>query len=192
MYPYYYTDGETGPLLTSGFGSEPIVEGPTPMGWYAWYGAVPENYTEKVSQFDLWDPQLKQWVTNPEQANLEAQVLVQELETAKLAKWVKVKQQRDSVEFGGFSWNNLRFDSDAASQQRLQLAAQVAQTNPQLTIDWTLADNSTYTLTAANLTELAQALGVHINSAHETARSLREQINSTTSLAELNALPDWN
>lgn len=192
MYKYYYTQGETGQLITTGFSSEPVTVGLTPMGWYARLGTPPENYTQKASEFDLWDPQLQQWVPNPDQASLEAQAQARELELAKTAKWAQVKQNRDRVEFGGFTWNNMRFDSDAASQQRLQLAAQVAQTNPNLTLDWTLEDNSVQTLTAANLTELAQALGVHINSAHETARSLREQINSTTSLAELNALPDWN
>lgn len=192
MYSYYYTDGEFGQLLTTGFASQPIVTGPTPMGWYAWQGTPPKNYIDKSCDFDLWDPKLQQWVPNPDQVALQAQAQAQELEQAKLKKWGAVKQQRDKVEFGGFTWNNLLFDSDPASQQRLQLAAQVAQTNSALTLDWTLADNSTQMLTAQDLIAIALALGTHINAAHETARLLREQINSATSLAELNAIPDWN
>jgi hypothetical protein len=191
MYSYYYTNGEFGQLLTTGFSSEPITPGLNPIGWYGWQGTPSDNYTEKASVFDLWDPKLQQWVSNPDQAALQTQAQAQELEQAKKDKWAAVKQQRDTVEFGGFVWNGLRFDSDAASQQRLQLAAQVAQTNPSLTLDWTLEDNTIQTLTAQNLTDIALALGTHINAAHEIARSLREQINSATSLDQLAAIPNW-
>ena len=73
MYCYYYTDGENGPLVTKGFGTEPIVEGVDASGWYMRAGDPPENYTTKASEFDVWNTQTLSWDVNPDQAALEAE-----------------------------------------------------------------------------------------------------------------------
>ena len=69
---YYYTDGETGPLVTRGYSSETKPEGLDISGWYLRAGEPPANYTEKSSEFDIWNSATLVWEPNPEQVALEA------------------------------------------------------------------------------------------------------------------------
>jgi len=69
---YYYTDGENGPLVNTGFSSERMAEGIDASGWYLRNGEPPENYTTKASEFDIWNTTTLQWEANPDQAALEA------------------------------------------------------------------------------------------------------------------------
>ena len=100
------------------------------------------------------------------------------LQDFKVARWVEVRRERDVAEFGGFSWDGSRFDSDALSQQRITGAVTLAMMNSAFSIDWTLADNTARTLTAADMIAVGVALGQHVNACHETARVLRGEIES--------------
>jgi hypothetical protein len=59
-------------LVSSGFSSEPIPEGVDVSGWYVREGTPPANYTEKSSEFDIWNTETRKWDVNPNQAALEA------------------------------------------------------------------------------------------------------------------------
>ena len=100
------------------------------------------------------------------------------LQDLKDARWAEVRRERDSAEFGGFSWDGSRFDSDALSQQRITGAVTLAMMNSALSIEWTLADNTVRTLTAADMIAVGVALGQHVNACHERARVLRGEIES--------------
>jgi hypothetical protein len=69
---FYYTDGENGPLVNTGFSSERMVEGIDASGWYLRNGEPPENYITKASEFDIWNTTTLCWESNPDQAALEA------------------------------------------------------------------------------------------------------------------------
>ena len=100
------------------------------------------------------------------------------LQDFKVARWVEVRRERDVAEFGGFSWDGSRFDSDALSQQRIAGAVTLAMMNLAFSIDWTLADNTVRTLNAADMIAVGVALGQHVNACHERARVLRGEIES--------------
>ena len=100
------------------------------------------------------------------------------LQDLKEARWAEVRRERDRAEFGGFSWDGSRFDSDAISQQRITGAVTLAMMNAAFSIDWTLADNTVRTLTAADMIAVGVALGQHVNACHERARVLRGEIES--------------
>lgn len=123
-----------------------------------------------------FDYALKQWV-DP-----------RTLEQRKAAQWEAIKQARANAEYGGFVWDGSPFDSDAASQQKIIGASQWASINPNIEIDWTLADNTVRTLTAAQMQQVGQALGAHVDGVYAKARTLRQQIEAATTPAEVEAV----
>lgn len=106
--------------------------------------------------------------------------------------WAAVKAQRDAKEFGPFSWGALTFDGDAESKSRLSLAAMAAQaaiaSGQSWVVDWTLADNSTVTLSAADVIGVVQAMGANITAAHQAARIKRAAIEAAQTIEELDAI----
>jgi hypothetical protein len=57
-----------------------------------------------------------------------------------------------------------------------------------MTLDWTLADNTVQTFTATEYVQIGQALANHVSQCHERGRILRQQIQSATTEAELEAI----
>ena len=57
-----------------------------------------------------------------------------------------------------------------------------------VSLDWTLADNSVQTFTAADYVQIGQALANHVSGCHERGRILRQQIESATTETELEAI----
>lgn len=104
------------------------------------------------------------------------------LDVARRIKWAEIKAARDAAEFGGFVWDGSTFDSDPASQSRIQGAAQLAtlaqMAGEPFAIDWTLADNTVRTLSGADMLAAGVAMGQHVQAAHEAARGLREAIDA--------------
>lgn len=99
------------------------------------------------------------------------------------AHWVKVKSQRDSLEFGGFEFEGGIYDSDQVSQGRI-LGAVLAGL-PQI---WTLANNTTVSLSAEQLKSLYAALQMHVAVAHERGRIAREAIQAATTKEQIEAI----
>lgn len=112
----------------------------------------------------IFDYEIKQWV-DP-----------RTLDEIKSQKWAEIKSQRDQLEFGGFEFDGGIYDSDRTSQGRIMGAAIAG-------VDqvWTLADNTTVELSAAQLQQLYAALQAHIAGVHERGRIARQLIfNSET------------
>lgn len=111
----------------------------------------------------------------------------------KAAKWEQVKAQRDAAEFGLFQWTGHSFDGDEAAQRRINLAVMGAQAaliagDTAWSVDWTLADNTSLTLSASDMMGVANALGANIAQAHTTARAKRQQIEQATTNGELETI----
>ena len=125
----------------------------------------------------VFDFAAKQWVDPRSLLQLKAD------------QWVAIKAARDAAEFGGFTWDGSTFDSDLTSQSRIQGAVQLAGLDPaNFSLDWTLADNSVRTLSAAQMTAVGAALGVHVAAQHALGRTLRSQIEAATTAAEVDAV----
>lgn len=191
MYTYYITEGLDGRLLNTGSQSEPVVEGEHIPGQYIRPGVPTKNYTDKNSEYDLWDTTLLKWIPNPEQAALEQANKEAELTKQKEKKWNTVKTNRSKEEFGGFTWNNLKFDSNQLSALRIYGAANKAVLDPKFTVDWTLQDDSVITLTAQDIISVSESLASHVDLTHQKARELRARIDSAKTVEELNLIPDW-
>lgn len=110
------------------------------------------------------------------------------LDDLKAEKWRNIKANRDSHEYGGFTWDGSVFDSDATSQQRIAGALQLAQLSTTFIIDWTLADNSIRTLDAQEMGYVALALGSHVSEVFSHAQELRAQIEETSSIEQLETI----
>jgi len=111
----------------------------------------------------------------------------------KAAKWEQVKAQRDAAEFGLFQWTGHSFDGDEAAQRRINIAVMGAQAaiiagDTAWSVDWTLADNTSLTLSASDMMGVANALGANIAQAHATARAKRQQIEQATTNGELETI----
>lgn len=110
------------------------------------------------------------------------------LDKAKSQRWSQIKQDRDTDEFGSFEWGGYTFQCDEVSQRRIQGAVQLAAIDDTMTLDWTLADNSVQTFTAAEYVQIGVALANHVSQCHERGRILRLQINDATTQEELEAI----
>jgi hypothetical protein len=104
---------------------------------------------------------------------------------ARTDKWAKIKKERDAAEFGGFTWGEYAFDSDALSQQRISSAVQLAGLDPEMSLEWTLADNSTHVFTAAEYIEIGKALANHVTAIHERGRIARSQVESAKTIDQV-------
>lgn len=98
-------------------------------------------------------------------------------------KWNAIKEQRDTLEFGGFEYAGNVYDSDQVSQGRIMGAALAGEDQV-----WTLADNTTAYLTADELKELYAALQLHVAAAHERGRIAREKLDKATTIEEVESI----
>ena len=105
------------------------------------------------------------------------------LDEIKTQKWDEIKSKRDQVEFGGFEFEGATYDSDQVSQGRI-LGAVLAGL-PQI---WTLANNTTASLSAEQLKSLYAALQMHVAVAHERGRIAREAIQAATTKEQIEAI----
>lgn len=110
------------------------------------------------------------------------------LQEYKDAKWEEMKAERQAQEFSTVTYNGNVYDADALSQQRIQGAAQLAVLDANISVDWTLLDNSVVTLTAAEIIGLGIALGVHVTAAYNRGRTVRVEVESATTKAEVDAI----
>ena len=144
------------------------------------------EYSEKT---DYWNGSEFISIGNPPTPNHTFDYVIKEwvdlrtLDEIKAQKWQEIKRQRDAIEFGGFEFEGNTYDSDQVSQGRI-IGAVMAQVDQ----NWTLANNTTVDLTASQLTQLYQALQVHIASAHERGRIAREAIQAATTKDQVEAI----
>lgn len=128
----------------------------------------------KPSRVHKFDYDKKEWILT--------------LDDAKDAKWEEIKSMREAEEFGGFEWLGYVFDSDALSQQRISSAVQLATLDMEMSIEWTLADNSTKIFTAIEMIEIGKALANHVTGLHERGRILRSQVKSAENIAMVESI----
>jgi len=180
-----YLLSQNGSIISSLSGAADLVNLNTPSN------AVYVDHVVPLSTTDYWDFDLHQFVSIGEPPSphyrfdysFKQWVDPRTLDEIKDQKWQEIKKQRDALEFGGFEFEGGIYDSDQVSQGRI-MGASIA------SIDqvWTLADNTTRLLTAAQLQQLYAALQMHIAAAHERGRIARQLIYEATSKEQIEAI----
>lgn len=107
-------------------------------------------------------------------------------------QWRLIKAARDAAEWGGFDTPFGRFDSDPNSQAKIIGAAQLASIalaqGAPFGIEWTLQDNTSVHLDAAQMVAVGAALANHVNAVHQRGRQLRAQIEAAATIADLESI----
>lgn len=146
---------------------------------------------DKPSTRSYWSFELGKWLSIPPAPNSYSRfdyeskqwVDPRTLDEIKAQKWAEIKAQRDQLEFGGFEFEGNIYDSDQVSQGRSMGAASagVDQT-------WTLADNTTVELSAAQLQQLYAALQARVASVHARGRIARQLIYDAETKEQVEAI----
>ncbi|WP_104500356.1 DUF4376 domain-containing protein [Acinetobacter indicus] len=171
---------KTGEFSFSVQGSIEVVELNTPEGYMAVEDPPEPNMyyqdgwvamPDQPSPHFIFDYSIKQWI-DP-----------RSLDEIKAQKWAEIKSQRDRLEFGGFEFDGGIYDSDQVSQGRIMGAAVAG-------VDqvWTLKNNATVLLTAAQLQQLYQALQLHIAEVHARGRAARQAIYEADTREKVDAV----
>ena len=139
---------------------------------WAKYGALPENVT----------------LTPPPKT----------LEESKKAKKQSINKERDKKEQSSFLYDGSSFDTDQVSYMRLLGASQTAQSalasGQEFSVDWTLSDNSTRTMSAEDMLAIIPAFAMYSSSLHVRAKVMKDQVEAiviadgTATLAEREAV----
>ena len=110
----------------------------------------------------------------------------------KADKWAEIKLARAAgidapmaTPFGTFDCAGTAFTSITAAAQ---MASALMASGQSIAIDFTLADNSTVTLTPANMVSVGLLLGAKVQAIYAIARTLRTQTDAANSAAQLDAL----
>lgn len=104
-------------------------------------------------------------------------------------KLMRLQAARKEAEAAGFEVAGRRFQSDADSIMRIQVAAMAAQAaGSGWSTEWTLADNTTATLTRAQMLAVCAGLFAHLKAQRDRAKLLREQIDAAGSADEIEAV----
>lgn len=131
-------------------------------------------YPQKPGEYHEFDLQTESWILD--------------LTQAREAKWNEIKLSRDQHEYSQVTYNGNVYDVDAVSQQRIQGAFTASQIDSSLVLTWTLADNTTVLLNAADIQGLASTVISHVNDCHAHARTLRTDIDNAQTLSEIESI----
>lgn len=109
------------------------------------------------------------------------------LDQARAAQWVKVRDDRNAEERGGFTHPVYgRVDTDVESIIRMDRAAAAG-----LSTEWTLANNTGVQVTPAILDEILNAITAWADTLHAKGRVLREAIKRAETLEDIRAI-SWD
>jgi hypothetical protein len=135
---------------------------------------------QRPSDWHRWDNGTNTWVET------------RSLDDFKAQKWRAIKIARESAITAPIVTAFGTFDATAGAQKSITDAVLMLQTmeamgNPQ-TIDFTLANNTTATLTTAQMVQVGLMLGAQTQAAYAKGRVLRAQIEAATSVADVEAI----
>ena len=111
---------------------------------------------------------------------------------AKAAAWQRVKDSRDRKMRGTFTAAGRAYDCDREAIAMAASGAMLAKASLDLawTKKWTLADNTSATLTADQVLVMVRACDDYISALFDTSRTLRAQISAAATTAEADTI-NW-
>ena len=133
-----------------------------------------DKYEEYVKPFvDMWEAQ---------RIIDDAPPPPKTLAEAKEAKKQAINTERDSKEQAGFIYDGSPFDTNQVSYMRLLGASQTAQTalaqGQAFSVEWTLADNTTRTMSAEDMVGIIPAFSMYSSALHAKASELKAQVDA--------------
>ena len=176
-------DKATGKILRSGFSATPEIQANNDsegvvIGVSEPFGYVQNGEVIKIvapSEFHQFDYVTKTWVLNLSEAKAQAKD--------------RITKSRNAEEANGFTAYGNVFDSDTTAVQRISVAVQAANAvGETFTVVWTCKDNTTITLDYAQTLALPAFMADVANTLHIKARKLKDQIDSASSLEEINLI----
>lgn len=200
MNEYSFAD-QLGYFTGSGFtGPERLLPGNIPPGCIA----IPGKHDHLSRRIDLQtgevipyqpppppDTDLVTWVWDN---TVERYMAEPTIAARRLEAWARIKKARVVAETAPVEVGGRVFDADPQSQLRISGAVQMAQLAMSAgygevwSIDWTLADNTSATLTAREAIDLGLAVAAQVSASHARSRLLRNSINAATTPDELAAI----
>jgi hypothetical protein len=145
------------------------------------------EYSEAIKQLKRNNPGRAEW-SNETMSWIDTLTLIQYKEI----QWDLIKNKRDDLESTGFPYLGKSIDSDSLSVQRITTAVQAAQAAMAIgmpfSLSWTCQDDSLLVLDGPGMLGMAVALAEYANELHETARSLRSQIDAATTVQAVKAI----
>lgn len=111
------------------------------------------------------------------------------LDELKMDKLAALKAERDNKEVEPIEYNGNSFDYDEKARDRINaaiIALEVAGEGASL--EWTAADNTDVTVTAADLKGIISAVAVRSNALHVAYRAAKEQVEAAESKEDLEAI----
>lgn len=100
-----------------------------------------------------------------------------DLDTVKAAKIAQLKRIRDTKELEPVEFDGSSFDFDSKSYERITAAIYALEAQPAgATIAWTLADNGSTPVTAANLRSVIAVAAVRSDALHTQYRELKAAV----------------
>ena len=111
------------------------------------------------------------------------------LDELKADKLAALKAERDTKEVEPIEYNGNSFDYDEKARDRINaaiIALEVA--GESASLEWTAADNTDVTVTAADLKGIISAVAVRSNALHVAYRAAKEQVAAAQSKEDLEAI----
>jgi hypothetical protein len=113
------------------------------------------------------------------------------LEEVKQTKRNKIAEDREASLDAGFFLPsvNKTVDSDAQSRENIMLAAQLALLpGAPASVDWRMQDNSTVTLTASQVLQMAAALGDHVRQVYQISWNAKAAVEAAQTVEAVQAI----
>ena len=111
-------------------------------------------------------------------------IQVGELDGVKALQKQKITESRYEEEVAGISVNGQFVETDRTSQTRIAQAHSLVQLDPTTTVDWKSA-NGWVILNAANITEIALAIGKHVQKCFTKEKELHSLIDECETIEEV-------
>jgi hypothetical protein len=196
MSVFVYLDQNQNPTGVQRFETMPGVDIIVPSGvLYVENASVLPSDLEIIAHWRIKNGVLTDVGPNPGPSyrwDVASESWIPDLEKSKVYKLQELKTTRDQKESGGFIWSNSIFDSDPMSQIRIQggvsLAQQAINLEQPFSIDWTLKDNTTRSISATEMIQVGLALANHVATIHEIYKNLKNQINTATTIQNVDSI----
>jgi hypothetical protein len=111
------------------------------------------------------------------------------LENIKQRKILELKRQRDTAEVEPIEYKGNLYDYDEKARDRINAAIIALELQGEgATIEWTTADNADTPVTANDLKMIIAAVAVRSNKLHTAYRIAKENVETATTAAEVEAV----
>lgn len=138
--------------------------------WY-WKNGIQKVRPERPNQYSKW--------------NVDSEIWEDDLVLAKTKAWEQAKLLKLKEEAAGFTWDGSVFDSTPIARLSILTAALAAGSDPSMTTDWTLADNTQRTLSATEIIAVSKQMNEFLGAIHQKYLAIRAAIDSATTIAEI-------